>query len=219
VSDSLDRIAESSYRWGDCQAILFDPARTDVFPGLYLSSLWHKCRNSGRAKLGILEPTFCGMKDLSHDAIVSYLHTKKLTILGEWQMVDVGAGEAMRQEFVPLGFCFLATACEGKSSNSAFGAYAFFRSAWRTPQQTVLSALGIAYLFREYRLSSLHGIRYADNKLTARWMAGFGFRDLAEIPDSIVRYGTGELEPSVVSTLSRKDFEIRLGRVTSLDQG
>lgn len=214
---TLKQLADLSYRWGDCQALAYDPVRTEIFPGLYLSNLWHDCRNSGRAKFGILEPLFCGMRDLSHDAICAYLHSRKLTILGEWRRRQDPTG-IWHVDFIPLGFCFLSTACQGSTQNSAFGAYAFFEPAWRTPQQLVLTYLGIAYLFQEYKLVSLHGIRYSDNKLTQRWMEKFGFRDIGTIPNYMTR-PSGELASATISTLGREDFESRLGRVLDVDQG
>jgi len=143
-------------------------------------------------------PLFCGMRDLSLESVVGYLNSVKLVILGEWRP------SAIAPRFHPLGFCFLASLTEGKTASAGFGAYAFFEEAWRTPQQTVLTFLGISYLIYEGNLASLHGIRYSDNKLTARWMAKFGFRDLATVPNSILRSATGELTESVVSTLSRR---------------
>lgn len=215
----LERIRDLSFRWGDCQAIQFDPARVDVFPGLYLSNLWHDCRNSGRAKLGILEPLFCGMARIDHDAIIAYLITRKLYILGEWRQRIVKPDEPPRVDFIPLGFCFLTTGCRGKSGNSAFGAYAFFEPAWRTSQQTVLTYLGIAAMMMEESLLSLHGIRYSDNHLTARWMVRFGFVDCGIIPRYMIRYSTGELTDATISTLDRTVFESLLGRAIDLNGG
>lgn len=215
----LERIRDLSYRWGDCQAVQFDPSRQDVFPGLYLSNLWHDCRNSGRAKMGILEPSFPSMVDLSHDAVISYLRTRKLTILGEWRKRIVELDEPPRTDFKPLGFCFLSSACEAKNGNSGFGAYAFFEPAWRTDQQTVLTYLGIAFLFQEYKLVTLNGSRYPDNHLTARWMKQFGFVDTGVIRNSMVRYSTGELTDATISTLDREEFAARLGRVLPPDVG
>ena len=219
--DALERIRDLGYRWGDQQAILYDPARVDVFPGLYLSNLWHDCKNSGRRRSGngILEPLFCGMARIDHDAIIAYLTTRKLYILGEWRQRIIKADEPPRVDFIPLGFCFLTTGCQGKSGNSAFGAYAFFESAWRTPQQIVLTHLGIAALICEENLLSLHGIRYSDNHLTARWMAQFGFRDIGVIPNYMIRYSTGELTDATISTLNRETFEALLGRATAVDGG
>jgi hypothetical protein len=211
---TLAHIAALAYRWGDCQAIQYDPVREDVFQPPYLLHLYNLCRSSGRAKLGIIEPLFCGLKDLSQEGICAYLHTLKLTILGEW-----------RQDFLhdpyfhPLGFCFLSTPPSlGATSCSAFGAYAFFQEAWRTDQQYVLTLLGISYLFQENSLTYLHGIRYADNKLTARWMQKFGFRDIGTLPQQIYRQSTGELEAGTLSTLARADFEERFSLALELGE-
>jgi hypothetical protein len=217
---TLQNIHDLAYRWGDLQAISYDPVREDVFPPPYLTHLYNLCRSSGRAKLGILEPLFCGMRDLSHDAITAYLHVQKLVVLGEWRKVQVdGYFGPERAIFYPLGFCFLSTeVVRGATTASAFGAYGFFREAWRTDQQYVLTFLGISYLFTEWHLSHLHGIRYADNKLTARWMQKFGFRDVGTLPAQIYRPSLGELVAGTVSTLARDEFEARLSAALELGE-
>jgi hypothetical protein len=202
---TLQHIADLSYRWWDLQAIEYTPIREEIFPPPFLTTLYNLCLHSGRAKLGILESLFCGMTDLSHDSITSYLHTRKLIVLGEWR--TRGGEEAKVTEFIPLGFCFLSTFCKGKTTASAFGAYAFFSEAWRTPQQHCLTLLGIAFLLKEFELSSLHGIRYADNRLTARWMARFGFEDVGTLQNYLPRHSTGELTAATISTLDRVRFE------------
>jgi hypothetical protein len=221
---TLQNIHDLAYRWGDCQAILYDPVREDIFPPPYLTHLYNLCRQSGRAKLGILEPLFCGMRDLSHNAITAYLHTLKLVVLGEWREVykdyeDGGIFSPMVTVFHPLGFCFLSTeVARGATTASAFGAYAFFQEAWRTDQQMVLTMCGLAYLFQENGLSSLHGIRYADNKLTARWMQKFGFRDVGTLNHQLFQPSLGELVAGTVSTLAREDFETRLSAALELGE-
>jgi hypothetical protein len=221
---SLAHIAALDYRWGDCQAIRYDRANESVFrthSGSYLLDLWEACRCSGHrgSRSGILSPLFCGMADLSSEAIIAYLHSIPLIILGEWRpvMIPVDTPPPV-PEFAPLGFCFMTNLNRGKTWNSGLGAYAFFQEAWRTPQQLVLTLLGISRLFYEFRLCSLHGIRYADNKLTARWMAKFGFRDLGTIPNWMVRQSTGELTDATISTLAREEFESRLSESLELGE-
>jgi len=212
---TLQNIHDLAYRWGDCQAIEYSSTRPDVFPshsGSYLLDLYERCRTSGRAKLGILEPLFCGMKDLSAEAIVAFLHVHKIVVLGEWRPT------ATHPRFHPLGFCFLTALCEGKTTRAGFGAYAFFSEAWRTDQQIVLTWLGIAHLFFEGKLCALHGTRYADNHLTARWMAKFGFKDAGTLENHMIRYSTGELTAATISTLVRADFEARLSAALELGE-
>jgi hypothetical protein len=212
---NLAQIAELGYRWGDCQAIAYDPARTSIFAPPFLYNLYVACKDSSAGRrsdrgTGILEPTFCGFRDLGHEAVCSYLHTQKLVILGEWRSNEP---YAFGSRFDPLGFCWLSTAiAQGATSRSAFGAYAFFREAWRTPQQMVLTMIGISYLFVENNLTTLHGIRYADNKLTARWMEKFGFSDVGTVPQYLFRSSTGELESATVSTLARETFSAILSQ-------
>lgn len=209
----LESLAIASYRWGQCQAIRYDTRRTDLFERDFIGDLYDRMaygqitRNGrNRTVTNVLRMTFCGMPDLSKPAIISYLYARPLVILGEWS--------ADNSCFLPLGYCFTVaeTSSRDGQRNSAFGGYCFFPSAWRTPQQYVLTTLGLAYLFREFRLVSLHGIRYDDNKLTARWMAKFGFQDIGTIPNYMQGHGAqaGTLVPAVVSTLDRAEFEHRV---------
>jgi hypothetical protein len=245
-TDPLQLVRDSCYRWGSCQAILYDRAREELFPQPYLAELYQRARASGRAKLGILEPLFCGQRDLSLDAITSYLASVPLVVLGEWrdwnpppaisverinaldpQIRGIVVAGQMRQasltspHFHPLGFCFpalmpniAAPQHQPSSPNSLFGAYAFFAEAWRSPQQHVLTYLGVSYLFYEFRAAAIHGVRYADNHLTARWMRQFGFRDLSPaLPSYLYRYATGELASGVISSCQREDFADLLRQV------
>ncbi len=207
LADPLGLLASASYRWGDCQAIRYDSRRADLFDPDYLGRLYDQTQDKYLNHIridkgGSLPALFCGMPDLSKPAIIGYLYSRPLIILGEW------AGE----QFIPLGYCFTVAETPSRNGqrNSAFGGYCFFSSAWRTPQQYVLTVLGLAYLFHEFRLVSLHGIRYDDNKLTARWMGKFGFRDIGTIPNYMQQQSTGELVPAVVSTLDRAEFEQRV---------
>lgn len=215
LHEPLETLAGTAYRWGDCQAIRYDARRTDLFGPDCLGDLYDRtqqCRGSRvigskpRLMPSLLRMTFCGMPDVSKPAIISYLYSRPLIIAGEWREDTEG------QVFYPLGYCFTVAETPSRDGqrNSAFGGYCLFPEAWRTPQQYVLTTLGIAYLFREFRLVSLHGIRYDDNKLTARWMGKFGFRDIGTIPNYMQRHGTGELVPCTVSTLDRAEFEQRV---------
>lgn len=224
LSASLQYMRDSAYRWGQCQAILYDQAREELFPRPFLSTLYSRCAASGRAKFGIIEPLFCGQRNLSHDTIVAYLSTVPLVVLGEWReryngSYELGSGGEIPASGEPyfhsLGFCFPAlmpnlAAAEHQpnaSPNSLFGAYAFFQEAWRSPQQIVLTYLGLSFLFCEFRAAAIHGVRYQSNHLTARWMRNFGFRDLSPaLPSYLYRASTGQLEPGVISYCLRSDF-------------
>jgi hypothetical protein len=48
-------------------------------------------------------------------------------------------------------------------------------------------------------------------------MEKFGFRDTGTQPNHLVR-PSGELAAATISTLSREEFEARLGRVLDFDQ-
>ena len=151
---------------------------------------------------------FCGMLDLSCEGIVGYLHQRPVIVVGKW---------TSKNDFRALGYCFPSvpvlrsrSSTKDNPRNSMFAGYTFFEEAWKTPEQTVLMYLGLAYLFGEFHLAAIHGVRYRENVLTARFCRKFGFRDLGTIPYYMVRESDGELVEGVASTLDRKDFESRL---------
>lgn len=198
---------DDHYRIGNLQAIEYHRTNTSVFKPGFLGDLYFMLkgnRYSKRSGDGILEVLFCGMKDLSYDAIVSYLASRPLICLGVW-------GED--NSFELAGFCFPTTIIGEGDQKAAFAGYGFLPKFWGTEEQEVLAALGIAVLFSELALLSLHGIRYSGNDLTAKFMERFGFRDVGTIPHYMMR--RGKLVEGVVSTLSRDRFEEALAEMLS----
>ena len=232
LADPIGLLAAAGYRWQGLQIIQYDRRRTDIFPQPYLPMLYERTRRSGRSRLGSLPSLFCGMSDLSCDAICAYWHQVGLIVTGEWRAappIDGGWEDVLAEDFEercrprfhPLGYTFPAPSIiysRDRLRNSAFAGYTFFEEVWGdSPKKTVLMYLGLAYLFQEFRLVNIHGVRYSDNKLTARFASQFGFRDLGTIPNYMLRESTGELADGTVSSLARKDFEDRLrGVLTSL---
>jgi len=226
LADPITLLKDADYRWQDLQAIRYDPSRTDLFPGpSFLTTLWERCKGAGDGRLGplgILPPLFCGVRDLSCENIISLLRRNPLFVLGEWRAVvlktrSVGISmaslEYLPPVFHPLGFCFptgdpilAAPDLQAANRNAIFAGYAFFDEAWRTRQQRVLTWLGIAALFGEFRAGAIHGVRFHDNHLTARWMRQYGFMDLGTVPQYLARHDSGDLTAGVVSTLARARF-------------
>lgn len=231
LSDPIDLLKNADYRWENLQAVRYDPTRTDLFPGpSFLATMWERCRDAGGGRLGplgILPPLFCGVRDLSCENVIALLRRNPLFVLGEWRErvrytgIDIHANlPAQDMQFHPLGFCFptgdpilAAPALQSANRNAIFAGYAFFEEAWRTRQQRVLTWIGIAALFGEFRAGSLHGVRFHDNHLTRRWMTQYGFTDLGTIPQYLVRHNTGDLTAGVVSTLPRAHFSGLLSEV------
>ena len=202
----LKAIKDDHYRIGDLQAIEYHRTNTQIFKPGFLGDLYFMLkgnRYNRRDGDGILEALFCGMKDLSYDAIVSYLAGRPIIVLGIWQGVT----------FNPAGFCFPTTVMGEGDQKAAFAGYGFQRKWWGSDEQEVLAALGISVLFSELSLLSLHGMRYAENAQTAKFMQRFGFRDVGTIPHYMLR--RGKLVDGVVSTLSRERFEEVLARMLS----
>lgn len=225
IQSPLTALHDAGYQIGSLGVVAFDPAREDLFPPPFLYSLYEATRQSGRSHLGSLPSLFCGMSNLTPDAICAYLLQQRVIVMGEWRAnptpvdpedpLPVDFEELIAPKFHPLGYLFPSsyTRSSDTLANSMFAGYCFFQEAWRTRQQLVLTYLGLAYLFCEFRLVSLHGIRYHDNKLTARWMEQFGFRDVGTIPNYMSERGGGELVPATISTLPRAEFEEQLRQV------
>ena len=83
IDDPIQYFADKDFRYGDCQAIKYDPANP-IFKAPYLYHLWDRTRRSGRAKMGALPMLFCGMTNLSHDVICAYLTQRAVCVVGEW---------------------------------------------------------------------------------------------------------------------------------------
>lgn len=95
-ADPIAQLAARNFRWGSCQALLYDPTRTDIFPQPFLYSLYERTRLSGqrhpvpldlarRRGLGPLPTLFCGMTNLGPDAICAYLSQRAVCVVGEWR--------------------------------------------------------------------------------------------------------------------------------------
>lgn len=193
----LNVFKEDGYRIGACQVLFYDRKRTDVFPQPYLTKLYNKCRaSSRRSSLGTLPNLFCGMEDLSHDALTSYLAGLPIILLVVWTSENT---------FKEAGFAFPVN-LRGKSpERMAFMAYGYFREFWGTPEAELLMLLGLAFTFQEFQLNAIHGIRYESNLLTAKFMSQFGFCEVGRIPRYMMK--DGKLVAAVISSLLREEFE------------
>ena len=139
LADPIQLCADGQFRWGSCQAILYDPRRPDsslLFPQPFLYSLYERSRLSGqrhpqpldlvnRTGLGPLPALFCGMTNLGPDAICKYLSERAVCVVGEWRgggitravlRKDSEGKDAVvfesegEEKFFPLGYCFPSTA-------------------------------------------------------------------------------------------------------------
>jgi RimJ/RimL family protein N-acetyltransferase len=144
---------------------------------------------------GILRTAFCGMQSLDFDSIVGYLAKLPIVVVGKWE------GET----FVSYGFCFLTIVSGNSLERMAFCGYAFYPDAWGCPETELMTMLALCYLFHEFKFSCIHGIRYPENQLTARFMRRFGFKDDGIVPKYMLK--GDKLVSAVVSSCLREDFE------------
>lgn len=193
----LSQIKADGYRIGNCQAIMYDARRTDIFETGFLGRFYKLCLESGRrTPTSLLDTVFAGNPPSTFDAIVSYLASHPLVILGVWE------GET----FKPQGGAFLQIFCGVQPpERAAFCGYLFLRDIWGTEELDALGMLGLALLFEQFDLKAIHGIRYSSNLLTKKFTEKFGFRQVGEIP--FYQLKDGKLAPGIVTTLLRSDFE------------
>lgn len=198
-SELLSILKEEGYRWGDCQVLRYDAKRVDVFPQAYVTKLYNLCRGDGKHS-NILPNLFCGMSNLDHDSITTYLLQRPLLILAVWRS---------NYDFAEAGIAFPVLFQPPLNVHAAermsFSGYGYFRDWWGTPEITVLSMLGLAYIFTEFNLSAIHGVRYPSNQRTACFLAQFGFKEVGRVPRYQMKDGV--LVDGVVSTLLIEDFE------------
>jgi len=223
--DILAALNADNYRLGNLQIVQYDPHNIHIaryLPDNFLSQLYLRMKADK-----ILTRTFCGMQDLSHDAIVKYLSGHPLFMAVEWREDTYNEdtyneGACNRESKLSphlLGFGFIVTWIGVPPPNlgprAAFGAYGFFRESWGQPEAEILGMLGLAKMFYQYKLSAIWGQRQAFNRLTAKFMARYGFRDIVSLPEFILYNQRGEgnhSEPVLgsceVSRLTRKDFTL-----------
>jgi hypothetical protein len=201
VSVAFDGLKEDHYRIGDLQALRYERNTPPFYDG-FLAKIYTLCRESKRRSGdGILTATFGNNPASNFDSIMQFLAARPLIVLGEWR------GE----EFHEAGFAFPVVACGSKDTElSQFAGFGMFRKYWGTEELPVLAMLGLTYMFAEWDLKAIHGTRFEDNLLTARFMAQFGFREDGFIPKYQLR--DGKLVGAVVSTLLREDFEAYVER-------
>lgn len=202
MNSILEVLAADQYRMGDCQAIGYDAREVKLssLPKDYLHHLWLKLQgdrfNRRGEGNGFLRTLMCGMSDLSYPAMISYLGTRPLIIVGVWHDDET---------FEEAGIGFPTVITTGKNGSSCFYGYGIFPSFWGDPRAETLGMLGLALTFHALNYSVLRGIRYSTNDLTSRWSSRFGFRDLCELPMYLLH--NGDLVSAVASQLMREDFE------------
>jgi len=202
VNSILEALAADNYRIGDCQAIGYDAreAKLSALPQDYLHHLWSKLQgdrfNRRGEGNGFLKTLMCGMNDLSYTAMISYLGTRPLIIVGVWHDDET---------FEEAGIGFPTVISKGANGNSCFYGYGIFPAFWGDKRAETLGMLGLALTFHALNYSVLRGVRYASNDLTRRWSSRFGFRDLCTLEKYLLQ--DGDLVSAVASELRREDFE------------
>ena len=194
---ALDQIRDAGYRIGNLQAIRYDRTREDLFYDGYMGRLYFLLKECGRrGGDGILSAIFGGNPTSTFDAIVPFLVQRPLIILGAWE----------DGSFKEAGVTFPIIFCGSQQTEvSAFCGFGFLPWVYGSDEINTLSILGLAMLYRELNLVAIHGTRYPGNTLAKQFMERFGFHDVGTLPHYQLR--DGKLVPTMISTLSREDFE------------
>ena len=215
----LAAFQQDQYRLDNLQARIYEPKTRDQWPADFLGQVYLKLRgdrfsNRRPNGTGILEVGFCGMADVSFDAIVAYLCNRPLIVMGVWEEVEEDQwdddGNALDPKIVTrfreAGIAFPTTLIgEAYPDRSGFFGYLFFPEFWGDERMELLGLLGLTAIFVEFKLAFLHGVRYRDNWQTVQFVKKYGFRDDGTIEGYMLR--RGKLVSAVASTLSRPDFE------------
>jgi hypothetical protein len=172
----------------------------------------------------------CGMVDLSRDAMISYWATRNPLLLltldhksySAKSVLDVRSSPILTDGTIVAGFSFI-TAFQGAAislnggpqpmgERSALGAYLYFRPFWGTPEIEILNLLGLSLYFHNYKLSAIHGQRFAYNVATEKFMRRFGSRDVGTLQRFLADRKDGRadgeiiLSDCIVSELLRENF-------------
>jgi len=201
-------LKEDGYRLGDLAVLRYDKTNKAQFPEGYLGYIHKLCQESK-----ITDSLFGGNPASDFDSIVSYLASRPVIVMGRWIPLTEEDGFTYQilpsdptERFVEYGFAFPVITCgRPDTEKSMFAGFCFFRLAWGTEDERVLAMLGLAYLFQEFSLVAIHGTRYSENLLPAKFMAQFGMKQVGEVPCYQLK-GT-KLVPGIVSSLLREDFE------------
>lgn len=209
MSDSILSIfASDNWRFGNCTVRVYDRRKPEIWGIHFLEQLYDQCR-----EYRILSDMFCGMIDLSSDAICSYLHTRVPLLI---MCVDADSGNP-GGPFTTAGFAFPTISIGGfpipnpvganlRSEAAIVAGYGYFRPYWGTPESVVLGMLTLAYFFENHNLTAIHGQSYPYNALTAKFTAQFGVKETGNVP-RFLQTQEGKLVNCRLSTVLREDFE------------
>lgn len=193
---ALDTIREADYRIGNCAARRYD-RNSGEWPENYLAHLYDLCLKSGRRDpRSFIYSVFGGNPPSHFDSIVPFFASVRPIILGVYD------GEKFQEAGITFPIIFCGSA---QAEAAAFCGFGFFAWSLGSPELDTLSILGLAMLFQELKLVAIHGTRFIENTLAARFTERFGFRDIGTLPHYHLK--DGKLVPTVISTLSREDFE------------
>lgn len=196
---------------GNCCVRVYDRRQPEFWGVHFLESLYDQCASSN-----VLFDLFCGMIDLSSDAICSYLHTRSPLLV---MCVDSEDPQHDRNTvFTTAGFAFPTINIGGfpildprtnaavKSESAMVLGYGYLKPWWGTKESVMLGMLTLAYFFENHNLTAVHGQSYPWNGLTAKFTSQFGVKPTGTLP-RFLQTAEGKLVDCNLSTLLREDFE------------
>jgi len=201
VSEIFQAFADGKFRFGACSVRVYDRRDTATFPDDFLLQLYRAMKSSGTLAI-----TFCGMADLSASAICAYLSTRSPLLLMCVDKLDNQGG------FEVIGFSFptvWAGPAQGRidpdPGRSMLMGYTCFKQWYRTPETVVSMMLTGIYYFHTFNLLNIQGQSYPYNRLTRKFLAQFGTKDVGILPKFL--FDGAKMIDSVQSCLDRSDFE------------
>lgn len=212
MGDILSIFRNDGWRIGNCSVRVYDRRKPELWGVHFLEGLYDQCVASN-----VLYDLFCGMIDLSSDAICSYLHTRSPLLV---MCVDSEDPQHIGNNvFTTAGFAFPTINIGGflmpnpepngkpLSSESAMVlGYGYLKPWWGTKESVILGMLTLAYFFENHNLTAVHGQSYPWNGLTAKFTSQFGVKPSGTLP-RFLQTAEGKLVDCNLSTLLREDFE------------
>lgn len=198
---TLSPFQSMGWRMGSVFVRTYDRKDTAVFGTNFLHYLYEQTALSGSH---VLQSAFCGMRDLTSDAICAYLHTRSPLLL----MCMDDENESMPFHILGYSYPTVHFGVKGETERSMLLGYCYLRQAWGTPEATVAGMLAAAYMFLTYDLVAIHGQSYTWNQLTHRFAAQYGAHETGLLPRTLPKSGSdGSLSDCTWSTVLREDFE------------
>ena len=153
-----------------------------------LSALYYRTRDEAK-----IERVFCG-DSLNHDQFISYFERRKT--------LQVLCRVEENKDLTPMGYSWIDSPKGVDGARSALIGFCFFREGRRVCVD--LGRLGLAYMFEDLKIDTLHGVLLESNLPAVRYADRLGFEECGVVPD--YHFHEGRLEGARVMYLRKREF-------------